>query len=192
MRIHNVCVLLINLTTIFNCVHFLDQRSNVKKHLTVSWTGERFNCANFALFELRYFGGWYWWNSHPLVHFTNCAHRQWWHMNQKTYQCWGLCWEGLVPLAPRRVLPMMAYTGRLHPKGGFHLLKDIKGQGNLSFGSVKGPRRANRWILWLYKVEKTFYFCDWFLFKRQVEINLVPARFSSLHRELSGIRLQKK
>ena len=57
MRIHNVCVPLINLTTIFNCVHFLDQRSNVKKYLTVSWTGERFNCVNFALFELRYFGG---------------------------------------------------------------------------------------------------------------------------------------
>ena len=57
MRIHNVCVLLINLTTIFNCVHFLDQRSNVKKYLTVSWTGKRFKCANFALIELRYFGG---------------------------------------------------------------------------------------------------------------------------------------
>ena len=29
-------------------------------------------------------------------------------------------------------------------------------------------QRANRCqILWLYKVEKTFYFCDWFLFKRQ-------------------------
>ena len=39
---------------------------------------------------------------------------------------------------------MMAYTGRLHPKGGFHLLKDIKGWGNLSFGSVKGPKRPNR------------------------------------------------
>ena len=25
---------------------------------------------------------------------------------------------------------------------------------------------ANRWILWLYKVENTFYFCDWILFKR--------------------------
>ena len=34
---------------------------------------------------------------------------------------------------------------------------------NLSFGSVKGPKRANIWILWLYKVEKTLYFRDWFL-----------------------------
>ena len=25
---------------------------------------------------------------------------------------------------------------------------------------VKGPKRANRWILWLYKIEKTFYFYD--------------------------------
>ena len=24
-------------------------------------------------------------------------------------------------------------------------------------------QRANRWILWLFNVEKTFYFCDWFL-----------------------------
>ena len=30
------------------------------------------------------------------------------------------------------------------------------------------PRnRANSWILRLYKAEKAFYFCDWFLFKRQ-------------------------
>ena len=32
---------------------------------------------------------------------------------------------------------------------------------------MKGPKRANRWILWLYKFEKTFYFGDWFLFKLQ-------------------------
>ena len=77
-------------------------------------------------------------------------------MNQKRYQCWALCWEGLVSMVPRRVLPIMAYTGRFHPKGvpfsvfrymkgkGFHQLNYIKGQGNLSFGSVKGPKRANR------------------------------------------------
>ena len=32
---------------------------------------------------------------------------------------------------------------------------------------VEGPKRANRWILWLHKDEKTFCFCDWSLFKRQ-------------------------
>ena len=32
---------------------------------------------------------------------------------------------------------------------------------------MKGPKGANSWILWLNKVDKTFYFCDWFLFKRQ-------------------------
>ena len=26
---------------------------------------------------------------------------------------------------------------------------------------------ANRWILWLHKVKKMFYFCDWFLFKKR-------------------------
>ena len=35
-----------------------------------------------------------------------------------------------------------------------------KDLGNLSFGSVKGPQKANRWILWLYKVEKKLYFYD--------------------------------
>ena len=49
------------------------------------------------------------------------------------------------------VLPIMAYMGRPRPKGtsfgfsymkehGFHLLKYIKGAGNLSFRSVKGPK----------------------------------------------------
>ena len=54
------------------------------------------------------------------------------------------------------VLPMMAFTGRLCLKGvpfsGYRYMKGyrvyqlmyIKGQGNLSFGSVKGPKRANR------------------------------------------------
>lgn len=49
------------------------------------------------------------------------------------------------------VLHIMTYTGRLRPKGvllsgfsymkehGFHLLKYMKGAGNLSFCSVKGP-----------------------------------------------------
>ena len=49
------------------------------------------------------------------------------------------------------VLPIMAYMGRPRPKGvpfsgfrkmkehGFHLLKYMKGAGNLSFRSVKGP-----------------------------------------------------
>jgi len=67
---------------------------------------------------------------------------------------------------------VMAYTGRLLLKGvsflgfrymkryAFHLLKYIKGYANLSFGSVKGPKRANRGMLWLYKVEKMVYFCE--------------------------------
>ena len=42
------------------------------------------------------------------------------------------------------VLPVMANAVRLCPKG------------NLSFGSVKGAKRANRLILWLCKVEETF------------------------------------
>ena len=77
-------------------------------------------------------------------------------------------------------LPMMAYTGRLRLKEVYFQASGIwKGRDfnswsiwkgreiRLSFGSVKGPKRGNRWILRLYKAEKTFYFCDWFLFKRQ-------------------------
>ena len=55
---------------------------------------------------------------------------------------------------------MMAYTGRLRPKGVFFQASGIsKGRGftnrsiqkgrEMSFGSVKGPKRANRLILWL-------------------------------------------
>ena len=54
------------------------------------------------------------------------------------------------------VLPIMADTGRLCPKGvpfsglrymkglGFHQLKYMKGYRNLPFGSVKGPKGPNR------------------------------------------------
>ena len=53
-------------------------------------------------------------------------------------------------------LPMMAYTWRFRPKGvpfftlevngmvGIYSLKYIEDYRNLSFGSVKGPKRANR------------------------------------------------
>ena len=44
-----------------------------------------------------------------------------------------------------RVLPIMAYIGRLRPLGGpFSGFWYTKGLGNLTFGSVKGPKRAIR------------------------------------------------
>ena len=59
------------------------------------------------------------------------------------------------------VLPMMAYTGRLRPKGvpfsgliqvyekvAFHQVRYIKGKRNLSFRSVKIPIRVDRCIFW--------------------------------------------
>ena len=61
---------------------------------------------------------------------------------------WGMC--------PGAVLSIMTYPRRLRPKGvpfsgfrymkwqGFYSLKYMKGEGNLSFGSVKGPKTANR------------------------------------------------
>ena len=64
------------------------------------------------------------------------------------------------------ILSIMVYTGRLalRPKGvhlsgfrymkgwRFYSLKYLKGEGNRSFWSVKGPKRTNGWIFWLYKV----------------------------------------
>ena len=56
-----------------------------------------------------------------------------------------------LPRTAWEVLPKMAYTGRLRPKGvpfssfryikgkGFHKLRYIKGQGNRSFKYLKGP-----------------------------------------------------
>ena len=38
------------------------------------------------------------------------------------------------------------------------LVEVYKSVGKSVFGSVKGPKRANRPILWLYEVEETFYF----------------------------------
>ena len=62
---------------------------------------------------------------------------------------------------------VMPYTGRLRPKGvSFSGCRYMKGSGNLSIGSVKGPKGLTDEFLWLYKVEKTFYCCDWFLFTR--------------------------
>ena len=37
-------------------------------------------------------------------------------------------------------------------------------QGKSVIWVCERTQRANRWIVWLYEVEKTFYFCDWFLF----------------------------
>ena len=45
---------------------------------------------------------------------------------------------------------MMAYTGgiffrfQVYERVGISLVEVYKGEGNLSFGSVKGPKRANR------------------------------------------------
>ena len=50
------------------------------------------------------------------------------------------------------VLPIMAYKGRLRPKGyPFQALEiSLVEVYDLSFGSVKGPKGPNTWNLWLY------------------------------------------
>ena len=74
---------------------------------------------------------------------------------------------------PRGVLPIMAYTGRLRPKGvpfsGFRyilLVEVYERVGKSVIWVCERTQRANRKFLWLYKVEKTFYFCHWFPVKR--------------------------
>ena len=76
------------------------------------------------------------------------------------------------------VLPIMAYTWRLHPKGvPFPGFRYIKGRGislveeymgkdgpeNLSFRSVKRPKRDNRYILWLLKRRENVLDLCWVL-----------------------------
>ena len=56
--------------------------------------------------------------------------------------------------------------GHRYMKGeGFYQLKFIKGEGNLSFPSVKRPKRANRRTIYgCEKVEKISQFCEFFIF----------------------------
>ena len=51
---------------------------------------------------------------------------------------------------------------RVGSAAGFHLLKHMKGKGNVLFWSVKDPR-STRCILWSWKVEKTLWFCILFI-----------------------------
>ena len=58
---------------------------------------------------------------------------------------------------------------QVYERVGISLVEVYKrvGKSGCHLGLWKAPKRGNRWILRLYKAEKTFYFCDWFLFKRQ-------------------------
>ena len=76
------------------------------------------------------------------------------------------------------MMAYMLYRGGLLEKGIFFRLQVYERVGILlveeynkvgkSVIWVKGPKRANRWILWLYKVEKTFW--PW-LFKRLIALS---------------------
>ena len=70
------------------------------------------------------------------------------------------------------VLPLMAYTERLHLKGmsfqgfryvkgkGFYNLKHMEWNGTLSLHSVNRPKRANNALSGCEKVEETLWFFD--------------------------------
>ena len=56
---------------------------------------------------------------------------------------------------------MMTKTGRLRLKVvGISLVEVYERVGKFVIWVCERAKRANRLILWLYKVEKTFYFCD--------------------------------
>ena len=74
------------------------------------------------------------------------------------------------PPPPPTVLPIIAHTWKPHPEMGtfcslqvykmvgIHQLKYINWWRNLPFWSVKGPKRANRCISWVWKRQE--YFLD--------------------------------
>ena len=71
------------------------------------------------------------------------------------------------------LLPILAHTVRLRPKGlpflgcrytdervGILLVEVYERVGKSVIWVCERAQRANTWILWLYKVKKTFFFCD--------------------------------
>ena len=56
---------------------------------------------------------------------------------------------------------------QVYEREGILLVEVYERVGKSVIWVCERAHRANRGTLWLYKFEKTFYFCDWFLFKRQ-------------------------
>ena len=56
---------------------------------------------------------------------------------------------------------------QVYERVGISLVGVCKRGGKSVIWVYEGPKRANRWILWRYKVKEMFYYCEWFLFKRQ-------------------------
>ena len=54
---------------------------------------------------------------------------------------------------------------KVHERVGILLFEVDERVGKSVIWVVTGPKKTDRWILWLYKVEKTFNFFDWFPFK---------------------------
>ena len=81
------------------------------------------------------------------------------------WRVWGAPYDSLY----REALPKRGIFFRLqvYERVGISLVKVCKRGGKSVIWVYERAQRVNRWILWLYKVKKMFYFCDWFLFKRQ-------------------------
>ena len=77
------------------------------------------------------------------------------------YSPWWPIWEG----SARKGYLFQAsgiWKGRDFTRWSIQMGREI-----CRLGLWKGPKHDYTWILWHYKVEKTFYFCEWFLFNTQ-------------------------
>ena len=66
-------------------------------------------------------------------------------------------------------------------------MKYIKGYGNLSFGSVKRPKRANGRIYGSSKVKKISWFCDFFSFFKDSALKAVKRDSTFQTRYVKGL-----
>ena len=88
-----------------------------------------------------------------------------------TLPSWGVgegstLYNGLYGMAP----PKRGSFFRLqvYERVGISQVKNIKGEGNMSFLSVKRPKRLTDAFYGCKEVQKTLRFCDLFIFKQQL------------------------
>lgn len=100
------------------------------------------------------------------------------------------------------LLPIVAYTRRLHPKGvhfsgfrymkgeGFYKLKYRKWLASLSFRSVKKPKRLIEGISGREKVEKFSPFCDLFIqHKKEMQNSKISMSIGSDSSRLREVKI---
>ena len=83
---------------------------------------------------------------------------------------------------------MGGYLFRLHVYEswvGISFVEVYEGIGKFDFWVCERAQRANTLVFWVDKVKKTFYFCDWFLFKND-------SAFTVQYSALKGMQSSKQ